>query len=99
MPHLHYDLEILQPNAPGLPQMSAMIGRTMRLTHITQNPIISRQCSIVGCLAFGFCRRLQPVTILTGLIAALTRLRGAAFHAYPNTMTNTSSDLETVDVS
>ncbi len=46
-----------------------------------------------------FCRRLQPATILTGLIAALTRFPGLLLYAYPCTTMTTSSDLETVDVS
>ncbi len=46
-----------------------------------------------------FCRQLQPATILTRFIAALTRLRELLLYAYPCTTMTTSSDLETVDVS
>ncbi len=57
-------------------------------------------CHLCCCCAFSpFCRRLQPATILTRFIAALTRLRELFLYAYPCTMMTTSSDLETVDVS
>ncbi len=46
-----------------------------------------------------FFRRLQPATILTGLIAALTWFPKLLLYAYPCTTMTTSSDLETVDVS
>ncbi len=46
-----------------------------------------------------YCRRLLPATILTGLIAALTRFPELLLYAYPCTRMTTSSDLETVDVS
>ncbi len=45
-----------------------------------------------------FCRRLQPSTILTGFIAALTWLLELLLYAYPCTTITTSSDLEIVDV-
>ncbi len=47
----------------------------------------------------GFWRQLQSATILTGLIAALTRFPELLLYAYPCITMTTSSDLETVDVS
>ncbi len=46
-----------------------------------------------------FCHRLQPATILTGLIVALTRFPELFLYAYPCITMTTLSDLETVDVS
>ncbi len=63
-------------------------------THIPTYTVLSLKDKFVS-----FCLRLQPVTILTGFIAALTRLRELLLYAYPCTTMTMSSDLETVDVS